>query len=680
MNRTTTRFTLGAAVMMAAWPLFAAPAAQESALDRARSAAALGDTARALAITLEGLDSSPGDRDLFLYAVEVLPERPSKEAGRLAAAAAARLEKKKDGHYAWYLGLCKAMRVSDKPVEAVANCKKALESDPTAYPVYRELGLTYAASGNPRKAAETLEQGVEISSSDFKAHYHLASVLEARGDGARASAAYSRSMALAKRSADPEAARYRAMIRAGLKRAGQKKPKPVRRQAAAAKTATPQQAAACLEKFRAEFLKDNLGSALEQSEACVKFSPDSPELASERAPLMVRLGKYEEGVKEYERAAVLHGANNQMSAFCRVKAAETWLKLRDHGRALTQYRLALAANPQDLNALKGLAEVQESASDRSGALQTYEAILKADPGNQRAKTRSEELKTDLLTDAEILAELKLRQAADEQKTALSPEDSKLFRAIKAAELSGAVDYLKAKAPSARGMTAERRTPGGVKLLLTGAGYRAYVFHATNDAVKLFEDRGVGLREIFQLRDLSGNPVFDAAGKLTPEGEAVWRSGGETRKTWLLPGEPVQESPQAKAAKEQMAALAGRGFAEISEPEYLWLLKVTRCPEVTLQKSPVSAIKQLNDGTRPIYMLCYEETGECKNLCNSKLSLYIGKYRNNDVSDIENDYSTAFFGRGAVKKRRFCENGEVWLGDVGISKDKNPCEIPQPSPR
>lgn len=673
--RPTARVILRAAVLLAACGL---SAAAQTPLDRARSAAALGDTAGALSAALTGLETAPGDRELFLYAVEVLPERPSKEAGRLAAAAADRLEKK-DVHYSWYLGLCKAMRVSDKHVDAVANCRKALESDPTAYPVYRELGLSYAAAGNPRKAAETLAQGVEISSADFKAHYHLASVLEARGDGVRAAASYSRSLALARKSGDPEAVRYRAMIKAGLRRAEQKKAKPVRRQAPAPKAATPQQAAACLEKFRAEFLKDSLGSALEVSEACVKLSPSDPELASERAPLLVRLGRYEEGVKEYERAAALYGQKDQMSAFCRVKAAETWLKLRDQGRALAQYRLALAANPVDLNALKGLAEVQEAGSDLSGALQTYGEILKIDPGNQKTKARSEELKAALLTKEEILAELQLRQAVDAQKTALLPEDEKLFKAIKAAEIGGAVDYLKAKAPAARGMTAEKKAADGIKLLLTGAGYKAYVFHATKDAVKLFEERGVGLREIFQLRDLAGNPVFDAAGKLTPEGEAVWRSGGETKKIWLLPGEPVQESPQAVAARETIARLQREGFAEISEPEYLWLLKVTRCPEITLQNAPVTAVRQLHDGTRPRYLLCYEEMGACKNFCNSKLASYIASYRANDTAEIESDYSTGFFGRGAVKKRRFCENGEVWMGDVGISRDKNPCENPKASP-
>ncbi|OGR63734.1 MAG: hypothetical protein A2X31_08635 [Elusimicrobia bacterium GWB2_63_22] len=670
-----------AAALLAA---MSGPAAAGDPLTRARETAALGDPAKALSIAMDGLKAAPADRELFLYAVEMLPEAPTPHAGALAAAAAARVQKK-DEHYAWYLGLCKALRISAKSQEALSNCKKALELEPTAYPVYRELGLTYAAAGNPRKAAETLEQGVEISSSDYKAHYNLGRVLELRGDGARAAQSYSRGLSLTIRAQTPDSQYYRALLKAGLRRSGKLKAKAQPKlkapgKTAARKAADPRQAAACLAKFREEFLKDNLGSALETSDACVRLSPSDPELASERAPLMVRVGKYEEGVREYERAAVLYGPNNSMSAFCRVKAAETWLKLRETTKALAQYRLALAASPQDLNALKGLAELQENRSDSAGALTTYEAILKLDPGNARAGARRDELKTALLSDDQILAELHLRQAIDEQKTALLPEDSKLFKAIKAAELGGAVDYLKAKVPTARGMTVEKKTAAGTKILLTGAGYKAYVFHASKDAIKVFETSGVGLREIFQLRDLTGAPVFDPAGRLTPEGETVWRTGAGTQKTWLLPHEPVQESPKARETRQKIAALQGRGYEEISEPEYLWLLKVTRCLEMTLQNAPVSAIIQLDDGTRPRYMICYDEKADCSNLCNNKLPSYIASYRANNTTEIESDYSTGFFGRGAVKKRRFCENGEVWMGDIGITKDKNPCAAPLPSAR
>jgi tetratricopeptide (TPR) repeat protein len=582
------------------------------------------------------------------------------------------LEKKTED-YAWYLGACKAVRVSAKAADALPNCKKALELDPTAYPVYRELGLTYAAAGNPRKAAETLAQGVEISSTSYQAHYYLAKVLETRGDPARAAASYTRGLALAKNDKGLDAAYYRALIKAGLKRTALAKEKT--RVKSAAKTSkqprTPppgnkQLAAACLEKFRGEFLKDNLGTALETSDGCLKFAPSDPALAAERAPLLVRLGRYEDGVKEYERAASLYGEKDPATALCRVKAAETWIKLGDSGKALAQYRLALKADPRDMNALKGLAAALEAGSDLSGAVEVYEKILKLEPGNEKALARKEELKTGTLTSAQILDELKLRRAVDEKTTAPQPEDINLFKALKAAETGGAVDYLKTKDRAAQGLVMERQVEGRTKLLLTGAGYKSYIFYATRDAVKSFEAKGIGLREIFQLRNLSGAPLFDKTGKLTPEGEEVWRGSAKAAgvKNWLTLYEPVPESPQAIQAAKEIKTLEGKGYREISEPEYLWLLRATDCPEDVMQSYPIG-LRMIFNGARRFYMLCYIDSTPCmiENPAVAKLPGYIEAYRagNTEISDAKT--STAFFGSGGIKKHRFCENGKIWGGDV-----------------
>lgn len=639
-------------------------------LERAREAAALGSEARAFDIAMSGfLPSGSGkaeksvvpDRALFLYAVELLPENSPGRAKSLAAAGGAMLEKKSED-YAWYLGICKAMRVTGRSAEALSNCKRALELDPTVYPVYRELGLTYAAAGNPRKAAETLAQGVEISSASYQAHYYLAKVLEKRGDSSRAAASYTKGLALAKRDPGLDAAYYRALIQAGLKRTAAVKVK------ARAKTPEPpapgdkQLAAACLLKFREEFLKDNLGTAVEASDGCLKFAPSDPQLAAERAPLLVRLGRYEEGVKEYERAAALYGEKNSAAALCRVKAAETWIKLGKHDKALAQYRLALKTDPRDMNALKGLAAALEARSDFSGAIETYDAILKLEPGNEKARVRKEELRSGALTSAQILEELKLRQAVDQKKTSLQPEDIKLFKAIKAAEISGAVDYLKKKAKSYRSLVLERHTPEGTKLVLTGGGYKAYTFHATREAVKFFEGQGIGLREIFTLRTLEGAPAFDAGGRLTPEGEELWRRSSPGTKNWLLVYEPVPASPQAQQANKEIAEAEKNGYREISEPEYLWLLRATDCPEDVMQAPPVS-LKKISDGARVRYLLCYIPNALCMNGTNDKLPPYIETYRSGDDSISDAKASTSFFGTGGVKKHRFCEKGRIWDGSI-----------------
>lgn len=658
MNKHVTRFAAAAALACAyaAGPL---PLAAEEALGRARRAAAAGSEAGALDIAFSGLGGRPVDRELFLYAVELLPEGPSKYAAYLGTAAKAMLGENGED-YAWYLGVCKALRCAARAREAVSNCTKALELDPTAYPVYRELGLSYAAAGNPRKALEILEQGVELSSSSCQAHYTLAKVLEARGEFARAALYYGKALPLAGSDRDPGAGRYAALIKAGLKRTESKKETRARPRPAPPRRGN-QAAAECLLKFKEAVLKDTPDSALARSGACLKLSPSDPGLAAERAPLLVRLGKYEDGVKEYERAAALYGGNAAMAAFCRIKSAETWLKLGDRGKAIDQYRLALASNPRDLNALKGLASALEARSDLGGALETYTAILMLDPSNDRVRARKEEIKAGLLTGGQILEELRLRQAVDPAKTAPQPEDIKLFRAIKSAETGGAVDYLKGKAPSAKGMTARRESREGPRLMLTGAGYKAYIFHATRDALKFFEAQGIGLREIFKLRDLAGNPVFDPAGRLTPEGDEARRKAAAGEKTWLLPYEPVPQSPQAVKTVREMEEAKKNGYAEIEEPEYLWLLRATDCPENVMQDSPIKLLI-LNDGVRRRYMLCWFETGLCMNGVNNKLPSYIAKYRNGDTEISDAKTSTAFFGAGGIKKRRFCENGKLWNGE------------------
>ncbi|OGR40871.1 MAG: hypothetical protein A2X35_02755 [Elusimicrobia bacterium GWA2_61_42] len=632
----------------------------EGELPRARQAAAAGSEARALDIAFGGLAARPVDRELFLYAVELSPEGPSKYAARLEEAARAMLAADKED-YAWYLGLCKALRCAARAQEAVSNCRKALELDPTAYPVYRELGLSYAAAGNPRKASETLEQGVELSSSNYKAYYTLAKVLETRGDSSRAAPYYNRGLALAKRGSGLDADYYAVLMKAGLKRTEHKKEKARAKPQAAEPKAPKLTAAACREKIKEEFLKDNLGTALAQSEVCLQLSPSDPGLAAERAPLLVRLGKYETGVKEYERAAALYGGNGAMAAFCRIKSAETWLKLGNPAKAVEQYRLALAANPRDLNALKGLAAALEARSDLSGALETYTAIIKLDPANDKARARKEELTAGLLTGDQMLQEMLLRQAVTPGATALTPEDIKLFKTLKAAEIGGAVDYLKGKAPSAKGVTLQLKTPDGPRLALTGAGYRAYLFHATKDAVKFFEAQGIGLREVFKLRDLSGAPVFDQAGKLTSEGDEARRKALAGEKTWLLPYEPVPASPLALQAEAGIKKITGSGYAEISEPEYLWMLRATDCPEDVLAADPMN-LRTITDGARLRYFICFEDGKPCMNQLNKSLPSYIASYRDGkqEISDAKT--STAFFGSGGIKKHRLCENGKIWGGE------------------
>ena len=635
-----------------------AAAAAEKELSRAREAAALGSESRALAIAMQGLKSPPGDRELFLYALELLPEKPSAQAAALAALARAGVEKE-SGNYAWHLGLCKTTRVQGRAAEAVAYCRKARELEPILYPPYRELGLTYAASGNSARAVETLEQGVDISPSNYRSHYQLARALESSGNSARSRKAYARALTLAG-GAGLEAKYYRALITAGIKRLERKTPEA---RAAGPEPKPPGKErlyAACLAKFRDEARKDNLLNAVDLSAGCLKILPGDPQLPAELAPLLVRLGKYEQAVKEYERAAALNSANRPLAASLRARAAETWLKLADPAKAIAQYRLAVAANPSDLNSQKGLAALLDARSDFKGALEAYEAILKAEPANALAGTRAQELKTGLMTNDQILEELKIRRLVEGKKLVLQPEDIKLFKAVRAAEISGGVEYVRGKVNSAKGLLLERKTPVGIKVLLTDAGYKAYVFHATRDAVSFFERQKIGLREIFKLRDGKGEPIFDPAGSLTPEGAEAWRKALTGARTWLLPYEAVPESPKALQADKDIAKAQSDGYREISEPEYLWLLRYTNCPEDVMQGEELR-MRIINDGARVRYLLCYVPNAACVTQTNRNLPPAIQDYRDGKDSISGSGTSTSFFGTGGVKKYRMCENGKIWIG-------------------
>lgn len=641
----------------AALPLLLLLAAALPAAGAAQRSAG-GQGAGAFDAAAEGLKAAPSDTELFLIAVENLPDGSPSRARLLSEAAAARL-KADAGDYAAHLGACRVLRSQGRPQEAAASCRKALELEPTAYPVYRELGLAYAAAGSARKAAETLAQGVEISSGDYKAHFHLAKFLEGRGDAPRAKASYGRALALAGRDSTPEGARYRSLAEAGLKRTAAKSA----RDSAPGSPAGRQRFEACMARVREDFLRDNLGLALQQSDECLKLSPADPRLAAERAPLLVRLGRQEEGAREYERAAGL-AADAQEASRLRVKAAETWHKLSRDREAAAQYAAAAKAAPLDAGALRAYAGALEAVPDHAGAAAAYDDLLKLDPSDERARTRRDELKASALSDPEVLQELKDRLAVPKEKTAASPEDLKLFARIRAAELGGAVDYIRRRQPSTPGLVVKPERKGAAKVALTAAGYRAYVTQATRDAVKFFEAEKIGMREIFQLRNETGAPVFEKSGRLTPEGEELWRKSVPGKKTWLMPYDAVPSNPQAVKAERDISEARGQGYEEISEPEYLWLLRATDCPEDVMAKDPVF-LRIFSDGARRRYLLCYVPNSLCMNPVNEKLPPYIARYRSGDDHISKEKFSTSFFGSRGSRKYRFCEDGKIWGGDVKV---------------
>jgi hypothetical protein len=130
---------------------------------------------------------------------------------------------------------------------------------------------------------------------------------------------------------------------------------------------------------------------------------------------------------------------------------------------------------------------------------------------------------------------------------------------------------------------------------------------------------------------------DAAGKA----EKSWapQSGG---------GSPREDKVCAKLLKE--------GCVEVPQPEYLWLLKTTRCSQETLRDDyDIVAVKYKKAADR--YFVKPPMPGS-----QNVIFSYLAKYRNGDTGE-SGDTSTAFFGSGTVAARHLCgDDGKTWRGD------------------
>ena len=389
--------------------------------------------------------------------------------------------------------------------------------------------------------------------------------------------------------------------------------------------------------------------------ACSASAPGDPRIRTERADNLVRLGRYEEAVAQYLRAATLH-YEPRLAAACHRKAAQVYLKMDDARKAADHYVKALALHESDSEAAFGLAAMYDSSHDLRKAAEFYARGLKYDPANAKAGERLDEIRFSLLTSSQLLEELRYRGAGYGKKTVPDGEDLLMLNTMRLAERRGAVDHLHSKVRNLDGLAVERLESGRVRLMLTPAGLKAYQNFLSRDAMLFFEKNGVPLGEVFSLRDLSGRPIFDKNGRLTLEGMKAYWAGTAGSKSWLLRYEAVVKTPEDEKFNSQVRELLGRSYIEVSEVEYLWLLKVTTCNEEVLQDPSTCKMKMLRSPTARKYFLFRQDSDPG---CNLALNSYIEDYRAGSTDVSGTTHGTSFFGSGGNEKHRLCEKGKLW---------------------
>jgi hypothetical protein len=122
----------------------------------------------------------------------------------------------------------------------------------------------------------------------------------------------------------------------------------------------------------------------------------------------------------------------------------------------------------------------------------------------------------------------------------------------------------------------------------------------------------------------------------------------------MPYEDVPASPAAeKARAETSSALAG-GYSEISEPEYLWLLKATDCPPEVMPEPPIF-LKEIRSPAATRYFIC--ASCSYRSRITDQLVTLVEDYRGGK-REVQSSGGTAFFGRGGTAPPRLCVDGRV----------------------
>lgn len=666
---------LAVLLLLKPFPLFANC---ENAADKAKKLYLNGKTPAALKILDECIGENPTDRKSLLFFIEILPEKRFPLYYKTLLNAADKAIKEKTGDYAYYLGLCKYYRNKNLMNNAFANCRKALMLEPTAYPVYRETGLNYGKINKSKKAIENFAQGIEISSANYKAHYFLAEEYLKSGKHKLALKTYTKALKIAPAGGRNIPLKDKIFKRVKLLKIIISKNKKKKREKEKTKTKAKNALYfdECVSDARKHLNNNNLEKAEAKISDCLKTNDSNTKALILSADISMRLGKYKTAIAEYKKALKLQKKplntgktirkkteTNQnpdvLAAFYHYKIGKAYFKAMNLNLAARHYQKALNIKPDDINVLLGMSECHEYEAKYKKAMVYYEKILQFEPSNQIAYRRIKELKVKTMNNKGIIKEMKLRGAISENTELLTKETKELFYLMRETESNYAISYLKSKNVVIAEKIIKIKNPNGkIRLFLNMRGFKIYKRLLTKDAINYFEKKGINLRDVFLLRDKSGKKIFDKKGKLTNSGIKAYWLASEEEKSWIMPYETPPKNAQDEKNNEKIEKARKSGYREISEPEFFWLLKATDCPVDILTPPENNYLRILQIKNRERYFLCYE--GPCAQFENSNaLSNYIERYRAGDDLVSTGKTSTAFFGSGAVEKRKFCHNGKIW---------------------
>ncbi|MFA5160716.1 MAG: tetratricopeptide repeat protein [Elusimicrobiales bacterium] len=427
---------------------------------------------------------------------------------------------------------------------------------------------------------------------------------------------------------------------------------------AVAAAPAPGRLAACTSAGKELFAQRRLPEAEAKFRECVASWPEDAGAHVSLAGVLMTLKKFDQAAQEFTDALEKIDPNSPLAAYCHSRLGDIAVKKGKLDEAEDRYRRAAAIDPREVNSIIGLGRCSEIKKDWFPAAENYRRALALEPGNEMAKQGLRRVEPTVMSDAEILSELKFRRALVSDASELSPEAKLLFKDIRRAEEYGGVNYLAKRLralPPDYTVEKDTGTPT-YRLMFSYAGYLVYRNYISSDAVRFFEKKGIKLKDVVKLRAKNGALVFDPkeGGRLSSDGLEVYYYAMLGRKEYILPSEPLPPALWEKLSESDKLEVEMKRdkYMEISESEYLWLCRATNCAEETFTEKLDMRIREimLGDGKkRKRYFI--DTTGMRKDM--GALASHIYRYRSGDT-DTSGSGSTGFFGLGGSPKQKLCD--------------------------
>ncbi len=550
--------------------------------------------------------------------------------------------------FAGYLCLCRINKLNAKIDLAVISCSKAKEKNPFSPYPHIEFADIYLSKNKKDIAKTEIEFALNIDSQNFHTNLKAGEIFESINQN-KALEYYIRASDLLKTSNE--------IYIIGKKNFIENKIKKLKEELKKRKIEEKENRyLQCISSYKKE--KDT-SLALEKIEMCMKMKEQhSQSIYVDYIKLLYENGKYSEVVKN---TSLLKNPDTEIIKII----ADSFYKTEDYSNAVKYYKKIIKDDTYDFELLSKYATALEKTKDILSAIEIYTKMNNLKP-SKKFEDKIDELKIASMSDKDILNELKIRGFVEKEKVVLLPPEKKLFLTIKLAERNGAIKYLSEKYSGyANIILTNPQNPTEIKI--TSQGYNLYMKYVSQKFIKEIGKTASDPRDIFIVKDKDSNPIFEKNGILSYEGLRCYYEYEKTKtKNWFFPNEipptqsassylDTQKNSIFQSTKKKLEKL---GYEEITESEYLWLLKATNCPEDVLENPPCN-IKKIDSGNGMKYFMCMKE-----GLCNDiqiKLALYIASYRNGNT-DIPQGKATPFFGSNPTPKKHFCEDGKIWQGD------------------